>query len=66
MSGHGPSSGPLPEAMHQGFSDSMAQSLMLPAAVLLLGMLAVLLFAKPQHMQRAPTAGSDDLEGLRS
>lgn len=52
--------------MHLGFSDSMAQSLRLPAAVLLLGMLAALLFAKPQHMQRAPTAGSDDLEGLRS
>jgi EmrB/QacA subfamily drug resistance transporter len=44
--------GKLPEAMHQGFSDSMAQSLMLPAAVLLLGLVAALLFAKPAHMER--------------
>jgi MFS family permease len=66
MQGDTASSGPLPEALHQGFSDSMAQSLMLPAAVLLLGVLAAPLFAKPQHMQQAPKAGSDDLEGLRS
>jgi len=44
--------GKLPEAMHQGFSDSMAQSLMLPAAVLLIGLVAALLFARPTHMQR--------------
>jgi EmrB/QacA subfamily drug resistance transporter len=46
--------GKLPEAMHQGFSDSMAQSLILPAAVLLIGVVAALLFVKPAHMERKP------------
>ena len=45
----------------QGFSDSMAQSLMLPAAVLLIGLVAALLFAKPVRAQGKP---SDDLESL--
>jgi hypothetical protein len=58
--------GTLPEMLHQGFSDSMAQSLMLPAVVLLLGVVAALLFVKPLHMRQAPAAGSNDLEGLRS
>jgi hypothetical protein len=58
--------GTLPEMLHQGFSDSMAQALTLPAGVLLLGVVAALLFAKPLHMQQAPAAESDDLEGLRS
>lgn len=44
----------------------MAQSLMLPAAVLLIGLVAVLLFAKPVRQQRpADVPGSNDLEGLR-
>jgi hypothetical protein len=65
MSG-GASGGALPEALRQGFSDSMAQSLILPALVLLAGLVAALLFAKPTHLEQ-PTAvpGSDDLEGLR-
>jgi EmrB/QacA subfamily drug resistance transporter len=44
--------GKLPEALHQGFSDSMAQSLMLPAAVLVIGLVAALFFTKPQHLER--------------
>jgi hypothetical protein len=44
--------GKLPEALQQGFSDSMAQSLILPAVVLLIGVLAALMFARPTHMQR--------------
>ncbi|MFG1816009.1 hypothetical protein ACGFIF_19760 [Kribbella sp. NPDC049174] len=64
--GEGAMSGELPQMMHQGFSDSMAQSLMLPAAVLLLGLVAALLFVKPTHLQKAPSAASDDLEGLHS
>ena len=48
--------GKLPEAMHQGFSDSMAQSLMLPAAVLLIGLVAALFFAKPAHMEQPAAA----------
>ena len=55
-------SGKLPEVLHQGFSDSMAQSLLLPAAVLLVGLVAALLFAKPVRAQDKP---SDDLESLR-
>ncbi len=50
--GEGAVSGTLPEALHQGFSDSMAQSLMLPAAVLLIGLVAALLFANPIRTQR--------------
>jgi EmrB/QacA subfamily drug resistance transporter len=54
--------GKLPEVLHQGFSDSMAQALILPALVLLIGLVAALMFAKPTHMQERP---SDDLESLR-
>ncbi|TCM51594.1 DHA2 family efflux MFS transporter permease subunit [Kribbella sp. VKM Ac-2568] len=45
-------SGTLPEALHQGFSDSMAQSLMLPAAVLVIGLIAALFFTKPKYLER--------------
>jgi hypothetical protein len=34
----------------------MAQSMLLPAIVLLLGLVAVLFFATPQHMRRAEAA----------
>jgi len=44
--------GKLPEAVRQGFSDSMAQSLLLPAAVLLIGLVAALLFVAPSHLQK--------------
>ncbi|TCN40295.1 EmrB/QacA subfamily drug resistance transporter [Kribbella orskensis] len=44
--------GKLPEALHQGFSDSMAQSLMLPAAVLVIGLIAALFFTKPNYLER--------------
>lgn len=40
--------GHLPEALHDGFSAAMSQSLMLPAAVILLGTAVALFFAKPQ------------------
>jgi len=64
--GEGAAGGKLPEMLHQGFSDSMAQSLMLPAAVLLIGLVAALLFAKPIRQQRpADVPGSNDLGGLR-
>jgi EmrB/QacA subfamily drug resistance transporter len=42
--------GKLPPQLQQGFSDSMAQSLMLPAAVVLIGLVAVLFFARPTHL----------------
>ncbi|GAB2554686.1 DHA2 family efflux MFS transporter permease subunit [Kribbella endophytica] len=43
--------GKLPEAIHQGFSDAMAQSLMLPASVLIIGLIAALFFTRPLHLQ---------------
>jgi EmrB/QacA subfamily drug resistance transporter len=51
----------LPEALHQGFSDAMAQSLSLPAAVLLIGLVAVLFFSRPTHLQK-PTGPVEKVE----
>ncbi|MCU1555430.1 MAG: drug resistance transporter, EmrB/QacA subfamily [Arthrobacter sp.] len=42
------SGGSLPEALHAGFSTAMGQSILLPAAVILLGAAVALFFAKPQ------------------
>ena len=44
----------LPPALHDAFSTAMAQSLLLPAAVLLVGIAAVLGFALPRHLARGP------------
>ncbi|MFG1909228.1 DHA2 family efflux MFS transporter permease subunit [Kribbella sp. NPDC048928] len=52
------SSGKLPEIARQGFSDSMAQALVLPAVVLLIGLVAALLFTAPGHLQKQPTDAS--------
>ena len=41
--------GTLPERFQQPFSESMAQAMLLPAVVLLLGLLAVLFFERPRH-----------------
>jgi EmrB/QacA subfamily drug resistance transporter len=41
----------LPAALRAGFSDAMAQSMLLPAAVLVLGLVAVMFFATPRHMR---------------
>lgn len=51
MASPGAGSGPLPAAVRGGVSDAMATSLLLPAAVLLLGLVAVLFFARPRHMR---------------
>ncbi|MBA4025806.1 MAG: MFS transporter [Gordonia sp.] len=42
--------GQLPEAVRDGFSSAMGQSLFLPAAALLLGVVAATFMAKPRHM----------------
>jgi MFS family permease len=47
--------GKLPAVAQQGFSDAMAQSLLLPAAVAVIGLVAVLMFERPAHMS-APAA----------
>ena len=43
--------GALPEALHEGFSTAMGQSILLPAAVILLGAAVALFFAKPKPVQ---------------
>lgn len=48
--------GTLPEALHEGFSTAMSQSILLPAAVILLGAAVALFFAKPQPAQNWPAA----------
>ncbi|MBT2249654.1 DHA2 family efflux MFS transporter permease subunit [Arthrobacter sp. BHU FT2] len=43
--------GTLPEILHAGFSTAMAQSILLPAAVVLAGAAVALFFAKPKPVQ---------------
>ncbi|MHC6592206.1 DHA2 family efflux MFS transporter permease subunit [Arthrobacter sp. C152] len=43
--------GTLPEFLHSGFSAAMAQSILLPAAVVLAGAAVALFFAKPKPVQ---------------
>ncbi|TAM93457.1 MAG: DHA2 family efflux MFS transporter permease subunit [Jatrophihabitans sp.] len=43
---------PLPEAVQHGFAAAMAQATVLPALVALLGLVAVLCFARPGHLRR--------------
>jgi MFS family permease len=43
--------GPLPSFLHDAFATAMAQSMLLPAAVLVLGWVAALCFKTPRHLQ---------------
>ena len=43
--------GALPAELHEGFSTAMGQSILLPAAVILLGAAVALFFAKPKPVQ---------------
>ncbi len=45
--------GALPAALQDGFASAMAESLLLPAAVLLAGLLAALLYQTPRHLAPA-------------
>ncbi|UYM07801.1 DHA2 family efflux MFS transporter permease subunit [Solicola gregarius] len=40
----------LPEFLHDGFSQAMADSLLLPAGVIVIGLVAVLCFARPKNL----------------
>jgi EmrB/QacA subfamily drug resistance transporter len=40
----------LPEPLHEGFSAAVGQALLLPAGVLVVGLIAVLAFAAPKHL----------------
>ncbi len=46
----------LPEELHGAFSTAMAQSMLLPAAVMVIGLIAVQFFARPAHMVRKAAA----------
>ena len=48
--------GTLPEPLHEGFSTAMGQSILLPAAVIMIGAAVALFFAKPQPNQNWGTA----------
>lgn len=58
-------SGRLPESLHEGFSTAMGQSILLPAAVILVGAAVALFFAKPKavHGWSAPQAAAADTPG---
>jgi EmrB/QacA subfamily drug resistance transporter len=43
-------SGVLPDFVQAGFARAMGESLLLPAGVLVIGLVAVLLFARPDHL----------------
>jgi EmrB/QacA subfamily drug resistance transporter len=43
--------GPLPSALHAAFATAMADSMLLPAAVLVIGWVAALCFQTPRHLQ---------------
>jgi hypothetical protein len=40
----------LPSALHSPFSHAMSESMLLPAAMMVVGLLSVLLFVTPRHM----------------
>jgi EmrB/QacA subfamily drug resistance transporter len=62
-----PRTGKLPPALHEGFSTAMAQSMLLPAAVIVLGLIAALCFSRPAHLRaeapEAPTSEPVDVPG---
>jgi EmrB/QacA subfamily drug resistance transporter len=53
----------LPEVLHDGFSTAMAQSLLLPAVVLIIGLVAALCFERPRHLQRTATRDRAEVRG---
>jgi len=60
--------GTLPEALREGFSTAMSQSILLPASVILLGAAVALFFAKPQPLQgwAMPGAAPASADGRRT
>ena len=54
FTGTGQTGGALPPSFLDQFSDAMATSMLLPAAVLVLGLLASLAFERPRHAGDAP------------
>jgi len=59
--------GGLPEALHDGFSAAMAQSLLLPAGIALVGLVIVAFFARPVvRIDWSDQAGAAAASGTRS
>jgi MFS family permease len=52
--------GALPRALHAPFSDAMSQSMLLPAAMMVVGLLSVLLFVTPRHLSRSDVSRPDE------
>ncbi|PRZ44400.1 EmrB/QacA subfamily drug resistance transporter [Antricoccus suffuscus] len=52
----------LPAFLHEGFSTAMAHSILLPAGVLVIGLIAVLCFTAPGHLSRKPAASGSTAE----
>ncbi|WP_307846527.1 MULTISPECIES: MFS transporter [unclassified Rhodococcus (in: high G+C Gram-positive bacteria)] len=52
--------GVMPEQLHEPFSTAMAQSMWLPAAVLLVGLVASLFFARPHTQVKQPVVPESD------
>lgn len=57
---------PLPAALRDGFSTAMAQALLLPATVALIGLIAALCFTRPTHLRKvAPPSAQSALTPAR-
>jgi EmrB/QacA subfamily drug resistance transporter len=52
--------GALPAALHAPFSSAMSESMLLPAAMMVVGLLSVLLFVTPRHMVRSAASNEDE------
>ncbi|MEV1294611.1 DHA2 family efflux MFS transporter permease subunit [Pseudonocardia sp. NPDC049635] len=57
--------GSLPDQAREPFATAMAQSVLLPAAVVAVGLVAVLCFARPQHLRARPAAAAGGGEPAR-
>ena len=57
--------GRLPEQVRDGFATAMGQTLLLPAAALLVGVIAALFFARPRHMTAAAATDPAALAAAR-
>ena len=57
--GTGSAGGRLPSELLDGFSQAMATSMLLPAAALVLGLVASLLFERPRHAGFSAGASAD-------
>lgn len=49
----------MPEALRDPFATAMAQSMLLPAAVLVIGVVAVACFATPRHLSERRAAAAE-------